>query len=285
MPPEIPIERFEIFASGLDHPECVAFDSEGNLWAGGEAGQVYRVTPGGAVETVAQLGGFCAGVAISPGDEDVFVCCSGKGVMRVSRRGAVDLFAARAGTHTLASPNFGVFDSRGRYYLTDSGKWKQRSGFLLRFEPDGRGEVLCGPFRYPNGLALSDDEASLYMVESETANVLRFRIAAGGTLSVPEVFASDVGRFPDGLALDAAGDLYVSCYASDDIHRIMPAGAKSLFAWDPWGILLGRPTNMAFGGEQMYVANLGRQTITRAAVGRRGQLLAHQKRSRESLPS
>src|SRR5688500_9082229 len=41
--PLIPIDRFEIFSNGLDHPECLAFDRDGNLWAGGEAGQIYRI--------------------------------------------------------------------------------------------------------------------------------------------------------------------------------------------------------------------------------------------------
>ena len=67
-PPEIPIERFEIYANGLDHPECLAFDRDGMLWAGGEAGQVYRIAPGGVVEMVAGMGGFCAGVAWLPDD-------------------------------------------------------------------------------------------------------------------------------------------------------------------------------------------------------------------------
>ena len=51
---------------------------------------------------------------------------------------------------------------------------------------------------------------------------------------------------PDGLALDAEGNLFASCYASDDIHRIAPDGGKTLFAWDRWAILLSRPTNLAF---------------------------------------
>ena len=41
--PEISIERFEVFATGLDHPECLAFYRDGTLWAGGEAGQIYRI--------------------------------------------------------------------------------------------------------------------------------------------------------------------------------------------------------------------------------------------------
>src|SRR5262249_39418625 len=64
--PEIPIERFEIFATGLDHPECLAFDRAGVLWAGGEAGQVYRIDAAGQVQAVAALGGFTGGIAFSP---------------------------------------------------------------------------------------------------------------------------------------------------------------------------------------------------------------------------
>ena len=35
MKPLIPIDKFEIFADGLDHPEGLVFDREGNLWVGG----------------------------------------------------------------------------------------------------------------------------------------------------------------------------------------------------------------------------------------------------------
>ena len=72
MEPEIGIDRFEIFANGLDHPECCAFDRDGNLWAGGEAGQLYRVAPSGKVEEIANLGGFCCGIALSPDDRELF---------------------------------------------------------------------------------------------------------------------------------------------------------------------------------------------------------------------
>src|SRR5215831_13280655 len=83
--PEIAIERFEIFANGLDHPECLAFDREGILWAGGEAGQIYSVSPEGSVETVAALGGFSGGLAWAPDDSALFVCNPAHGVVRVER--------------------------------------------------------------------------------------------------------------------------------------------------------------------------------------------------------
>src|SRR5829696_6335029 len=90
MTPEIPIEQFEIFATGLDHPECVAFDREGCLWAGGEAGQVYCIDRHGKVETIATLGGFNGGLAFSPSHE-LFVCNPSLGVVRVRRDGKFEV--------------------------------------------------------------------------------------------------------------------------------------------------------------------------------------------------
>src|SRR5215213_1271918 len=164
MTPEIAIERFEVFATGLDHPECVAFDRDGNLWAGGEAGQVYRVDQAGRVETVATLGGFTGGMAFSP-DDELFVCNPSLGVVRVGRGGRHELFASHAGGHKLVTPNYPVFDAAGNLYVTDSGNWKKRNGCLLRFDAGGAGRVLTGPLGYANGLALSDHGGRLYMVE------------------------------------------------------------------------------------------------------------------------
>lgn len=272
--------RFEVFARGLDHPECVAIDREGNVWAGGEAGQIYRIDQAGAVTTVATLGGFNAGVAFSPLDHALYVCNTKLGLFRGNADGQYSFFATQAGDHKLICPNYLVFDRRGRLYVSDSGKWKDRNGCILRFDERGEGQVLGGPFGYANGLALSADERWLFMAESDTDRVLRFQLTAAGDLGPAEVYADSVGRLPDGLALDEAGNLYVGCYASDDIWRISPSRERTRLAWDHHAILLSRPTNLAWGGanrDVLYVANLGRDTITRAQLpGTRGQRLAHQ---------
>lgn len=279
MTPEISIEQFSIFASNLDHPECLAFDREGMLWAGGEAGQIYRIDVEGRVTTVANLGGFCAGLAFSPADE-LFVCNPALGIVRVAADGSHAVFASEAGGQKLISPNYGVFDAAGNYYVTDSGNFLKHNGRLIRFTPAGRGDVLASALGYANGLALSADGRSLFMVESDTDSVLRFPIGTDGSAGTPETYATACGRFPDGLTLDGAGNLYVCCYASDEIWRVAPGGEKTLFACDRWAIRLGSPTNMAFGGknfDELYVANLARTTITRAKIGRPGQALANQK--------
>jgi len=275
---EIPIEQFEIFATGLDHPECCAFDRDVNLWAGGEAGQIYRIDSAGRVDTIANVGGFCCGVAFTPDDRELFACVSGSGIVRFSKNGEHSVFATHAGDHKIVAPNYLLFDKRGQLYVTDSGNWMKRNGFVLRFNADGQGEIVAGPFGYANGMALSADGRQLYLVESDSDSVMRFEIGANDRLSEPQMYATEIGRFPDGLALDADGNLYVCCYASDEIWRVAPNGEQSLLAHDRWGIRLGRPTNLAFGGaafDEIYVANLARFTITRAKIGVQGQKLAN----------
>jgi sugar lactone lactonase YvrE len=264
--PEIAIERFEIFANGFDHPECLAFDRAGIPWAGGEAGQIYRA-PEGRVETVATLGGFSGGLAWSPDDSELFVCNPAHGVVRVDRLGKWSVFAK-----DMICPNYGLFDRQGNYYVTDSGNWKKRNGRLLRFTPDGARDEIGGPWGYANGLALSVDERQLFIVESDTDSIYRIDLANGGI----DLYAGEVGRLPDGLTVDTEGNLYAGCYASDAIYRISPAREKTLYAHDRWAILLSRPTNLQFHGGYLYVSNLGRTTITRAQVGRVGKPLANE---------
>src|SRR5438132_11247832 len=122
--PEISIERFEVFATGLDHPECLAFDRDGQLWAGGEAGQVYRIDLAGQVQTVATLGGFTGGIAFSPRDQALYVCNPSLGLVRLEADGRHTVWARGAGGQTMVYPNYAVFDRRGRLYVSDSGNWK-----------------------------------------------------------------------------------------------------------------------------------------------------------------
>ena len=277
--PEIPIERVTVFATGLDHPEGLAFDQEGFLWAGSESGDVYRIDSNGKVQVIAHVDGFCCGLAFSPND-DLFLCHPRLGIVNIRRDGTHSVFADQAEGQRIAYANFGLFDRAGNYWVTDSGNWKKQNGYLLRFTPDGNGKIVAGPLGYANGLSLTADEKTLYLVESDHDRVLRFDVRADGSVGSPQVYAQEVGRLPDGLALDAEGNVYATCYASDEIYRIDSSGHKTIVAHDRYGLLIGGPTNLAFGGREFneaFVANLSRYTIVRFRVGKKGQRLANQK--------
>src|SRR6478609_1372834 len=71
----IRVDQISIFADGLDHPECVAVHPDGSVWAGGEAGQIYKITDDGkTINEVANTGGFVLGIAFSPDCTWLAIC-------------------------------------------------------------------------------------------------------------------------------------------------------------------------------------------------------------------
>jgi gluconolactonase len=280
MQPQVPIERFEIFAEGLDHPEGLAFDSDGHLWAGGELGQIYCISPKGKVRVVATLGGFNLGLTFSV-RQQLFVCNFKLGVLlQLDRSGKVLCTWERVGRYRLRNPNFAVFDREGNLYFSDSGAWRKDDGLLFVLRPNGKIEELLRNLSFPNGLSLSADERTLYVVQSTQDNVLAVPIESPARIGTPYIFATGLHNIPDGAALDIAGNLYVTCYASHNVYRVSPAGKVALFAADREGTMLASPTNAAFGGvhfDELYFANLSRWHICRVPAGVKGQPLANQR--------
>ena len=278
LPPELSIRRFQSFAEGLDHPEGLAFDADGILWAGGELGQIYRIDARGRVKEIARLGGFCLGLTFSK-KQELYVCNFKRAsLIHVNRKGRVLDCIERVGNRKLITPNFSVFDSEGNLYFSDSGGWDESNGCVHRLRANGRAEFFAGPFAFANGMSLSADEKTLFVVQTQRDNVMRIPILADGTAGKPQVYASGLASIPDGAALDAEGNLYVTAYATHSVYRVAPDGGVSLFAKDQSATMLAAPTNAAFGGnnfDEMYFANLNRWHICRVKPGVRGQLLAN----------
>lgn len=278
MRPAIAIEKFEVFADGLDHPEGLAFDSDGALWAGGELGQIYKINRRGRAREVCTIGGFNLGLTFSA-KQDLFVCNLKKHcLVQVSRKGKILRSWERGGGRRFHTPNFSVFDSVGNLYFSDSGRWQQNDGYVYVLRPNGRVEEFCGPLAFPNGLALSADERTLYVVQTTADDLLSIPIRPDGSAGRPHTFARGLHRVPDGCALDAEGNIYITCYASDNVYKITPKGKVSLLAYDPLGTMLARPTNAVFDQDgYIYFANLGRWHICRTRIGVKGQPLANQR--------
>jgi sugar lactone lactonase YvrE len=277
----IPLKRASIFHDGLDHPECVAVHPDGSVWAGGEAGQVYRIRADGKrCDEVARTGGFHLGIAFSPDASWLAACdLKNKCVWKIeTKTGKVDLLARRARGHVISVPNYPVFRRDGTLFVSDSGGFRQVSGKVLKFDPDGEGEVWhAGPFNFANGMALAPDEGALFVACTWLPGVERVEIRADGSAGKRAVYARFKKVLPDGLAFDRAGNLYVSCYAPARIYRVSKQRRVSILIDDWEAHTICNCTNMAFGGEkfdQLFVANLGRWHITRIDIGVRGAPLA-----------
>src|SRR5579863_8143350 len=273
-----PISGVRNFVTELDHPECVAVGRDGSLYAGGEAGQIYRISADGSqVKVLGNTGGFCLGITLDK-DENLYICdCGKRSLLKVTPGGQVTTITDSMNGRPLVNPNFSVFDSNDNLYFSDSGEWKQDNGVVYRLDADGSLRLFSpGPFHFTNGLALDASERYLYVVESNLDRVLRVEIKTDGTAGAHEVYAEGLVRVPDGLAFDAAGNLYVTTYASNCIYRVSPDRKVELICQDVENLLLCQPTNCAFGGpnfDQLYVANLGRNHISVLDLKVKGQKL------------
>lgn len=280
------VQDVQIFAEGLDHPECVAVHPDGSVWAGGEGGQIYRITEGGSrVEEVACTGGFVLGIAFSPDASWMAICDTGKKcVWKLTLKDcSLQPFAAGAGGEQFKNPNYPVFDSAGRLYVSESGNFRQVNGKIFRFDPDGKDEIWHeGPFNFANGLALSPHEDYLYVVCTWLPGVERLAIRPDGRAGRREVYATLPQTCPDGIAFDDEENLYISCYAPNAIYVVNKKQEIRLLVEDWEAHTLSNPANIAFGGDgfrSLYTSNLGRWHISRMEAPTAGSPLAcHKKR-------
>ncbi|MFH1008046.1 MAG: SMP-30/gluconolactonase/LRE family protein [Candidatus Latescibacterota bacterium] len=264
--------KIEVFADHLAHPEGVAIDRAGYVYTACDCGTIYRISPQHEVRLLTRTKGRGLGVTLNR-EGDLFVCDPElHAVLRISPEGKVSTFSDHADGHSLGAPNFAVFDLDGNLYVTNSGD------ALFRIRPNGRAERFAEGFSFSNGLAMSLDENVLFVAESNAHDVIRIEIRTDGTIGDRSVYVENLDRTPDGLALDALGNLYVTLHGSDRIIAVAPDGRTWTAAEDATG-LLKNPSNCAFGGpdfDELYIANLGGTHIAKIFLGVRGQSLAHQ---------
>src|SRR5437870_8152432 len=185
------LDRFRVFAEGLDHPEGVAWDPRGHVVAGGEAGQIYEVSLEGDVREVANTGGFVLGVALDAHGR-IYACDLNRHeVVRVDpAKGTVEVYSSGSEARSMRVPNYPVFADDGTLYVTDSGAWNENSGVIFRVLPGGDTEVWTTELsRFPNGCCLTPEGDALVVVESLVPGVSRIPILDDGTAGRPELIA------------------------------------------------------------------------------------------------
>jgi sugar lactone lactonase YvrE len=278
MAPVIPFERSAVFFDGvfseprLNHPEGLAIDAAGNVWCGGEEGEIYRIAADASrIELMATTGGFTLGMAFDAAGR-LYTCdLKHAAVFRLDpSSGSLDRFAGGDGRTSMQIPNVPVVDvQRNCLYVSDSFHFQQSGPGVWRFDLDsGDGQLWYDrPLRFANGLALSANLSWLYVAETFARQVVRIPILADGSAGAAEPFVQAVPALPDGLAFDLEGRLYIACYEPSRIYRVDATGTIELLIDDPEAHTLCHPTNCAFRGTELFNSNLGRWHITRTEVG------------------
>ena len=177
------------------------------------------------------------------------------------------------------APNDVTLDGRGRIYFTDAGPLGQIDAAVYRMNADGSNltRILASPaIERPNGLIISPDDKTLYVVESNRvpafdrksrpARLIRaYDLAPDGSASRMRVFFNFYpGRSADGLCIDVEGNVYAAAGllqlrdtdetldTKTGIYVLSPAGKLLSFRPIPEDLI----TNCAFGGadgKSLYV--------------------------------
>jgi gluconolactonase len=127
------------------------------------------------------------------------------------------------------SPNDLVFKKNGDLYFTDPpyglegnvNDPEKEITFqgVYRLKPDGKVDLLTRDLTFPNGIAFSPDEKTLYVAVSDpkAPNIWAFDVDAQGLLQNARVFFSaahlmkeGVKGLPDGLKVDVKGNLWAT---------------------------------------------------------------------------
>ena len=188
------------------------------------AGRVYRdrVAEDGSLVPVRvySVPGTVGAIAPVQGDEG-WLLAAGRGFVHLrldgSTRRLVDV--APPGTRM----NDGACDPQGRFWAgTMADDQHAGGGALYRLDHFGRTELMLSDLTISNGLGWSPDGRTMYLVDSGPRVIYAFAFDRDhGTISSQRVIVSvaeEIGA-PDGMIVDAAGDLWVAIYGGGRVHR------------------------------------------------------------------
>jgi sugar lactone lactonase YvrE len=285
-------------ASGLNRPECVVTNAAGDVYTADWRGGVAHLTPAGAqtLYTGELPGGRPPrpnGIALRQDGSFLFADLGADrgGVFALSRGGEIRPFLEEVDGIALPPSNFVFEDARNRVWITVSTRLVPRArgyrrdvadGFVVLV--DGKGaRIVADGLGYTNEAVLDARGEWLYVNETFARLTSRFPVRHDGRLGAREIFATyGAGTFPDGMAFDEEGHLWIVSIISNRVLRVTPDGsvATVLEDLDPAHVAwveaayqageLGRPhldgvksaklrnvSSIAFGGDDRRTAYLG----------------------------
>ena len=247
-----------VFTEGpLWHPDGFWYFNDIN------PGALYKLEPGGKPELVCKTEG---GNGMTFDLEGRLIHCEGEGrrVTRTEHDGRVTTLAGTFEGGRFNRPNDVVCHSDGSIWFTDpsgrrpfserqipgpkgvNGVWAGAS--VYRIATDGS-IASVADFEYPNGLAFSPDERTLYVANTRMSKYIHaIEVNASGKMLRRRIFADlnegDEPGIPDGMKVDSKG-------------RVFCTGPGGIWVMEPSGKRIGvirvpeQAVNFAFGGDDL----------------------------------
>jgi gluconolactonase len=272
------IENLGVLVDGLDHPECVAWDEKGRVFAGGEAGQLYVIDlETREFEIVANTKGWILGIALDSSSNAYLCDPKNKCVYKAGKNGHLSKLSDGTLELPMTTPNFPVFDKLGNLYVSDSGNWDSNNGRIYKISPKGITTLWSSAApNFTNGLAIDIEGRYLYVAESTLPGITKIPINIDGSAGDPELVIAIPNTVPDGLAFNRDGVLFIGCYRPDRIYSFDPIAGLEIVLDDFQGTRISAPTNIAFGGDDLmtlFIASLARWHIGTLKLNTPGQRL------------
>jgi sugar lactone lactonase YvrE len=246
----------ELLATGFQALEGPTVDDDGALlFSDLRGGGVHRLARDGAVDVVVPerkaIGGIClhadGGLVLSGPD-----LCHARGPCRRTLLGLADI-AERPGRVVVGFNDIAA-DPGGRLFagvLRHDEVGERVPGELLWVSAE-REHVVVHDDVHPNGIGVSPDGSRLYVADTFGRRLLVFRLADREPLS--EISTAGVDGFPDGLAIDAEGCLWVAFYGGSCVVRFAPDGR--ILRRLPVPAL--KPLSVCLAGSALYIVTATR---------------------------
>jgi sugar lactone lactonase YvrE len=169
-----------------------------------------------------------------------------------------------------------VVDGRGNAYIGCTGfdfpGGEFAPGIVALVTPDGAVSQVADDVAFPNGVAVTPDDATLILAESYGNRLTAWDIAADGSLSGRRVWADLGDGVPDGICIDAEGAVWYADVPNACCVRVREGGeVLDRVALDRGGFacMLGGPDRST-----LYVVAAEWRGIAAAGSGATGVVVA-----------
>jgi sugar lactone lactonase YvrE len=189
--------------------------------------------------------------AVAPAADGGQILAAGAGFLFIDASGKFHELAQPEGGHRGVRMNDGACDPQGRFWVGSMAEDESPgAGSLYRLERDGSCAKILDGLTISNGIGWSPDGRVMYLADSGVGRIDAFDFdGSSGDISSRRtiVRVTEPGAAPDGLTVDARGEIWVAIWDGAAVRRYSARG--DLLATVP--IPVGRPTSCAFGGRDL----------------------------------